>query len=144
MSISSCINSCIVRINYRGRVLLVKNKKRQWEFPGGKIEDQKDRFTMNGEFVDLLKGCSREFQEEVGNDIGCIGCPDKVLYRKQSNTVFFVYIYQPCVFDCFQKYMKIISNDDSIEDVREFEVHDLPILSFGTDKLLLDQVMRAL
>lgn len=139
---TSCINSCIVRVSLAGRVLLVKNKKRHWEFPGGKIDEVKDKFSAHGEFIDLLKACSREFQEEVGNNVGCIGCPDKVLYRKESNTVFFVYTYQPCVFDCFEKYVKLSSSDQAIEDIREFSVDELPKLSFATDKVLIDQIIK--
>lgn len=141
------MNTCIIRFNNKSDVLLIKHRDRQWEFPGGKIDNEKDCYKGSG-FIDLIKSVSREFKEEVGNGLGCIGCPCEMIFKQDSSTIFFVYKYQPCVFNCFEKYKetlqdKILNSPDSkIECIKEFKINELPLLSFETDRELIKLINK--
>ena len=135
-------NACIVRVTLDNKVLLVKHNERGWEFPGGKIDSSKDRF-KDTQIIDLLHVATREFHEEVSNQIGCTGSPSHVLYQQNYRTVFFVYKDQQCVFDFFEKYQSILSKDEAIEQVRQFKLSELDKLgfSFESDKGLIKAIL---
>lgn len=136
------MNACIVRCSIDDKVLLVKHKTRGWEFPGGKIDNEKDRFE-NTEMIDLLHTATREFHEEVSGQIGCVGSPTKVLFNTEYKTVFFVYTKQMCIFDCFDEYEHfLVSEDEAIEDVEQFSIEDINNItfSFENDKKLIETI----
>lgn len=136
------MNACIVRFTVDEKVLLVKHHERGWEFPGGKIDSSKDRFENTG-IIDLLKTATREFHEEVSDQIGCVGVPDKILFEPSYRTVFFVYSNQDCLFGCFDKYSVCLSNDDAIDEVRQFDLSEIDALkfSFDSDKELIKTIL---
>lgn len=129
------MNACIVRCTHDNKILLVKHRERSWEFPGGKVDFYKDDFAENLGYYDLLKTATREFQEEVTNQIGCVGAPDHVLYKydpaSEYSTVFFVYKESVCLFDCFDKYKLKLSHDEAIHSVKEFAAHEINELYFS-------------
>jgi 8-oxo-dGTP pyrophosphatase MutT (NUDIX family) len=140
------MNACIVRCTIDKKVLLVKHRRRQWEFPGGKVDFFKDDFGEDTGYYDLLKTATREFQEEVSDEIGCIGSPDKILFKPfepEGDTVFFVYLNQLCAFDCFTKYKAKLSQDEAIEQVQQFDLNEINELyfSYEHDKNLINALL---
>ena len=136
------VNACIVRVTLDNKILLVKHHERGWEFPGGKIDPSKDRF-KDTQVIDLLHTATREFQEEVSEQIGCMGSPSNVLYEQEYRTVFFVYKDQQCVFDCFDKYKEFLSKDDAIEQIQQFKLDEIVDIkfSFESDKQLIKAIL---
>ena len=130
------MNACIVRVTKDKKVLLVKHREREWEFPGGKIDFSKDKFE-NTEIIDLQKCAIRELHEEVSENIECEGMCDKVLYESNHRTVFFVYCNQPSLSDYY------VTQDDAISEIRQFDVSDIDsiIFSFENDKHLLKTIL---
>ena len=150
------MNACIVRICSDNKVLLVKNRERQWEFPGGKIDEITDRVDdANGnsptrDIIDLLKAAKREFHEEISNDIECIGNPSKILFNLKHKTVFFVYQNQEIIIDCVDRVDQLSSTDAAIEDVKQFDCAKISIsntddpipFSFECDKQIIQTLLK--
>lgn len=139
------LNACIVRFTVDNKVLLVKHRLREWEFPGGKIDTDKDRLG-NTDTIDLLKTATREFREEVSEYIGCVGSPERILFEPNYRTVFFVYINQDCAFDCFEKYADYIGNDPAIEKVEHHTIDSINdiVFSFDNDKHLIKELLNSM
>ena len=138
------VNACIIRCTVDNKVLLVKHCSRGWEFPGGKMDSTRDKF-KDTNTIDLIKCATREFHEEVSDQIGCVGSPSNVLFSPSYSTVFLVYRDQDCVFDCFENYQIYLSNDPAIEKVQQFTLEQLDNItfSFDSDKQLLNSFLRA-
>lgn len=94
---------CALVCNHTNSILLVKNKNREWEIPGGKVENT-DKINFKetcASFVDCDKVGHREFYEETGiflqeclnleNNIypNCklVGC----FFYEQQGTLFYKY-----------------------------------------------------
>jgi hypothetical protein len=91
---------------------------------------------MNDEqFVDLNKISSRQFIQQVGNNnsTSCVGRPDMVLYNNEYRTIYLVYMYQSNIFD--------FDSNDNNPVLQEFEVNELPELSFDSDKTLIEGIL---
>ena len=140
------MNACIVRFTIDNKILLVKNRNRGWEFPGGKVDYEKDKLKggSRSNIIDLLQAATREFKEEVSEYIGCVGSPSKILFEPTHHTVIFVFKDQDCAFDCFEKYEHYLSCDPAIEEVKQFEVSEIDQLkfSFESDKQLIYDITK--
>ena len=94
--------------NEKGEVLLVKNPRRGWEFPGGQVE--------NGE--DLIQAVIREVKEEAGVDIKVIS-----LAGVYSNTKSYLgwdnktFVPTKVIFDFIAEYIdgELKTSEESIE-----------------------------
>lgn len=94
--------------NEKGEVLLVKNPRRGWEFPGGQVE--------NGE--DLIQAVTREVKEEAGVDIKVIS-----LAGVYSNTKSYLgwdnktFVPTKVIFDFIAEYIdgELKTSEESIE-----------------------------
>lgn len=135
---------CLVRL-CEDQILLVHHKERKgWEFPGGKLESS-DLVDTSVNFenlcvYDVLKAAYREYIEETNADN--IEMLDFELFRlgglyfnANVGTLFIV-------FDA-PKHLpeKIIDNDKSIDFAKEFNVNDLPELSFPTDNAVILEIL---
>lgn len=144
------MNVCIVKITIQHKVLLVKHVTRGWEFPGGKVDYEKDKFYDHSCMVDLLAAATREFEEEVSSDTKTVfkGKPSNILFEPNFNTVFFIYDEQSC--DTPTTHTRSIthhphthphthSQDEAISECRYFTLEQLQDLnfSFESDKELL-------
>ena len=110
------MNVCTIRIckNY---VLLVYNSERNgWEFPGGKVDYEKDG---EEEIIDITKSGLREYVEEVGGGGDDLLRSSKVYMNHKSQTLFLVYLAndfllkQRCI-------VKDVTNGDVITKYAEF------------------------
>lgn len=130
------MNVCIVRLTCDNKVLLVKNIGRQWEFPGGKTEQTKDRFGKSTCLIDLCQAAFREFNEEVGIH-SIVGHPTNILYEPTHKTVFFVYTNQKNING-------YVCNDRAIEDIAEYDIQQLSYIefSFESDKELIYSLIK--
>lgn len=73
-------------IKFNEVIKLVKNKQREWEFPGGKVEFDRDTLHGSCELIDLIKSAKRELEEEAGTDIEISGSPNRIIYKQSTST----------------------------------------------------------
>lgn len=149
------MNACVIRITSssssdeesscnktKTKILLVKHKERQWEFPGGKIDYNKDRYA-DTQIVDLMHTAQRELQEETSIPYSKLltTSPTNILFNAEYNTVFFVYRQHSVTDD--DDVTGYTITDLMIEQVIDVDVDNIDkyTFSFETDKTLIKQLL---
>lgn len=129
------MNVCVVR-KYQNKVLLVKNKKRGgWEFPGGKIDFEKD-IVVPG-IIDIEKVARREYAEETNTEDLIDLKPNRSFYNPTTQTFFMVYYVD------FPFHEKIIIGDKSIGKAKEFPTNKLPNMNFTEDIATITVILES-
>ena len=135
---------CVVR-RCENHVLLVHHKDRKgWEFPGGKLDslDLVDCSNFeNLQVFDIFRTALREYSEETDPDYGELkhlsDTPiSGMYYNANVGTLFLVY---QCRYHISEK---VIHGDQSIDFIREFDLGDLPELSFPTDNAVILDILK--
>lgn len=123
---------CCVVINTKSNeILLVKNKNRSWEFPGGKSEHSDSNYQTDNTIIDLDKTAFREFKEETGLNLALFK-HIRTLYR--DNILYFIYTIQNNIIP------SINLNDTSITEAKWWNLDDLPSLSYPEDLNIIKTV----
>jgi 8-oxo-dGTP pyrophosphatase MutT (NUDIX family) len=138
-----CVVKCYIDDDETSHVLLVHHKDRDgWEFPGGKLEEDDlidcSNFA-NLKVYDILKSAHREFIEETESEM-----IDEELsgiyYNANVGTLFLV-----CRRTHSPFMEREITTDSSIDYVKEFDLNDLPKMSFPTDNtIIIDALKKSL
>jgi len=134
-----CVVRCYSNTKCEKRILLVHHKDRDgWEFPGGKLDDDDlidcSNFT-NLKVFDILKSAHREFIEETETEM-VDGKLSGIYYNANVGTLFLVY-------DAHSSFTeKSITTDTTIDYVKEFDINELPKLSFPTDNAVIINILK--